>query len=33
MGGTGKDAFLFTTRLGTSKMDRTLNFDKVTDFR
>jgi Ca2+-binding RTX toxin-like protein len=31
-GGTGKGAFVFTTKLGTSKTDRTINFDKVTDF-
>jgi Ca2+-binding RTX toxin-like protein len=31
-GGLDKDAFLFTTKLGTSKTDRKVNFDKITDF-
>jgi Ca2+-binding RTX toxin-like protein len=31
-GGQGEDAFLFTTKLGTPKTDRKVNFDKVTDF-
>jgi Ca2+-binding RTX toxin-like protein len=31
-GGGGQDAFVFNTKLGTPKTDRTVNFDKVTDF-
>jgi hypothetical protein len=31
-GGKDKDAFLFTTKLGTYKTDRKVNFDTVTDF-
>jgi hypothetical protein len=30
--GTNKDAFVFTTKRGTSKTDRTVNFDKVTNY-
>ncbi|WP_262030216.1 calcium-binding protein [Microvirga sp. Mcv34] len=32
VGGSGKDAFKFTTKLGTSKTDRTFNFDTISDF-
>ena len=31
-GGKGKDAFIFDARLGTSKTDRKVSFDKITDF-
>ena len=31
-GNGGQDAFVFHTKLGTSKSDRTANFDKVADF-
>lgn len=30
--GAGKDTFLFTTKLGTSKTDRNVNFDTLIDF-
>jgi hypothetical protein len=33
MGSAGKDAFVFTTKLGTSKTDRKVNFDTITDFK
>ena len=32
MGGKGKDVFGFNSKLGTSKTDRKVNFDKITDF-
>jgi Ca2+-binding RTX toxin-like protein len=32
-GGAGKDAFILDTRLGTSKTDRVVNFDRITDFK
>jgi Ca2+-binding RTX toxin-like protein len=32
VGGTGTDQFVFNTKLGTSKTDRMVNFDKLTDF-
>jgi Ca2+-binding RTX toxin-like protein len=31
-GGLGKDAFMFNTKLGTSKTDRKVNFDTLNDF-
>ncbi|MBJ6125644.1 hypothetical protein JAO75_09540 [Microvirga sp. BT325] len=31
-GGTGKDAFVFDGKLGTSKTDRKVNFDKIMDY-
>jgi hypothetical protein len=31
-GGKGQDTFVFNTKLGTSKTDRTVNFDTVRDF-
>ncbi len=31
-GGAGKDIFVFNTALGTSKTDRQVNFDTITDF-
>jgi Ca2+-binding RTX toxin-like protein len=31
-GGTGRDVFVFEDRLGSSKTDRTVNFDKIADF-
>ncbi|MET0530380.1 MAG: Calx-beta domain-containing protein, partial [Microvirga sp.] len=31
-GGTGQDVFVFDTKLGTSKTDRKVNFDTITDF-
>jgi len=31
-GSGGKDAFVFNTKLGTSKTDRKVNFDKIADF-
>jgi Ca2+-binding RTX toxin-like protein len=31
-GGKGKDAFVFDTKLGTSKTDRAVNFDTIKDF-
>ncbi|MEE1657661.1 calcium-binding protein [Microvirga sp. CF3062] len=31
-GGSGRDAFAFNTKLGTSKTDRKVNFDKISDF-
>ncbi len=31
-GGSDKDAFVFTSKLGTSKTDRKVNFDTLTDF-
>ncbi|WP_175493905.1 calcium-binding protein [Microvirga guangxiensis] len=31
-GGTGQDVFVFDARLGTSKTDRKVNFDTITDF-
>ncbi|MDF2688114.1 MAG: hypothetical protein K0Q80_1079, partial [Microvirga sp.] len=32
-GGSGKDKFVFDQKLGSSKTDRKVNFDTVTDFR
>ncbi len=32
-GGAGRDVFLFSTKLGTAKTDRKVNFDKITDFK
>ncbi|MET0531135.1 MAG: hypothetical protein ABW003_22830, partial [Microvirga sp.] len=31
-GGTGKDVFIFDSTLGTSKTDRTVNFDTIKDY-
>ncbi len=31
-GGSGYDTFVFNTKLGTSKTDRKVNFDKIVDF-
>ena len=31
-GSTGADVFVFNSKLGTSKTDRTVNFDTITDF-
>ncbi|NBJ11116.1 polysaccharide lyase family 7 protein [Microvirga arsenatis] len=31
-GGGGKDVFVFDTKLGTSKTDRSVNFDRIQDF-
>ncbi|WP_457092974.1 tandem-95 repeat protein [Microvirga sp. P5_D2] len=31
-GGAGKDTFVFNTKLGTSRTDRMVNFDQITDF-
>jgi Ca2+-binding RTX toxin-like protein len=31
-GGAGQDVFVFDTKLGTSKTDRKVNFDTITDF-
>lgn len=31
-GGAGTDFFIFDSKLGSSKTDRTVNFDKITDF-
>ncbi|MBO1911615.1 hypothetical protein J4G37_43345, partial [Microvirga sp. 3-52] len=31
-GGSGSDVFVFDARLGTSKTDRKVNFDKIADF-
>ncbi|WP_052003222.1 calcium-binding protein [Microvirga sp. BSC39] len=31
-GGSGRDAFVFNAKLGTSKTDRKVNFDKISDF-
>lgn len=33
IGGKGKDAFAFTAKLGTSKTDRKVNFDTISDFK
>ncbi|QRM28858.1 hypothetical protein [Microvirga sp. VF16] len=33
IGGKGKDAFVFAAKLGTSKTDRKVNFDTISDFK
>ncbi len=33
IGGKGKDAFVFASKLGTSKTDRKVNFDTISDFK
>ncbi|MBB3021648.1 Ca2+-binding RTX toxin-like protein [Microvirga lupini] len=33
IGGKGKDAFAFTAKLGTSKTNRKVNFDTISDFK
>lgn len=33
IGGAGKDVFVFDAKLGTSKTDRKVNFDTITDFK